>query len=236
MKSTLFILLCALALNACGDRDPVSSGQPGENTGTTGKRVSSTLIFSAPVAGLSEIPTGTEAGMDTTEAGTDSGDSDSDSGDSETDTTDSMTDSTDVSVTNPGTEEPGGTEPALPGTVVFSATPGSTEEWGTDDFDLDDAVVSGDTLSVTVSYGGGCEDHVFTLVASEAFQESDPVQLAVTLAHEANDDACERWVTQGYSFDLLPIKERFQNQYQDSGTIVLQLEDAPGELLYEFEE
>ena len=109
-----------------------------------------------------------------------------------------------MSVTNPGTEEPGGTEPALPGTVVFSATPGSTEEWGTDDFDLDAAAVSGDTLSVTVSYGGGCEDHVFTLVASEAFQESDPVQLAVTLAHEANDDACERWVTQGYSFDLPP--------------------------------
>ena len=127
-------------------------------------------------------------------------------------------------------------EPALPGTVVFSATPGSTEEWGTDNFTLDDAAVSGDTLSVTVSYGGGCEDHTFTLVASEAFQESDPVQLAVTLAHEANDDACERWVTQGYSFDLLPIKERFQNQYQDSGTIVLQLEDAPGQLLYEFTE
>lgn len=215
MKSTLFILLCALALNACGDRDPVSSGQPGENTGTTGKRVSSTLIFSAPVAGLSEIPTGTEAGMDTT---------------------DSMTDSTDVSVTNPDTEEPGGTEPALPGTVVFSATPGSTEEWGTDDFQLDDAAVSGDTLSVTVSYSGGCEDHAFTLVASEAFQESDPVQLDITLAHEANDDACEMWVTQGYSFDLLPIRERFQNQYQDSGTVVLQLEDAPGELLYEFGE
>ena len=295
MKYPLFFLLCALALSACGDRDPVSSGQPPENAGTPGKRLSSSPTVSAPVAGKDESmasaadsgpdTTGavsegsdgtgtdsgdsgtdtTEAGTDTTEAGTDPGDSegdsgdsgesdsdsgdsdsgdsdsgdsgDSDSGDSETDTTDSKTDSSDVSVTNPGTEP--GAEPALPGTVVFSATPDSTEEWGADDFELSAAAISGDTLTVTASYGGGCEEHDFTLVASEAFMESDPVQLQVALAHDANADACERWVTQDYSFDLLPIKERFQGQYHEKpepGTIVLQLEDAPAELVYEFTE
>ena len=306
MKYPLFFLLCALALSACGDRGPVSSGQPSENDGTPGKRLSSSATVSAPVAGKDESrasaadsgpdTTGavsegsdgsgtdsgdsgtdsgdsgtdpgdsgtdtTEAGTDTTEAATDPGDSegdsgdsgesgsdsgdsdsgdsdsgDSDSGDSETDTTDSKTDSSDVSVTNPGTEP--GAEPALPGTVVFSATPDSTEEWGADEFELSAAAISGDTLTVTASYGGGCEEHDFTLVASEAFMESDPVQLQVALAHNANADACERWVTQDYSFDLLPIKERFQGQYHEKpepGTIVLQLEDAPAELVYEFTE
>ena len=156
--------------------------------------------------------------------------------DTNPDTTDVSTanpDTTDVSTANPDTTD---MEPALPGTVVFSATPASTEEWGADDFELSAAAISGDTLTVTVSYGGGCEDHAFTLVASEAFRESDPVQLQVALAHDANADACERWVTQDYSFDLLPIKERFQSQYQESGTIILQLEDAPAELVYEFAE
>ena len=98
------------------------------------------------------------------------------------------------------------------------------------------ATITGDTLAVTVSYSGGCQDHQFTLVASASFLESDPVQLEVALAHNANGDLCRAWLTEDYLFSLVPIQERFQSQYQDSGRIVLQLEDAPDELLYEFAE
>lgn len=226
MKFTL-IFLCVVALNACGDGDPVSSGQAGKNTGTTSKPVSSSVTISAPVAGLAESRA---SGPDTTKAvSEDPGDSEG-----ETDTTDA---DTDVSTTNPDTTdtEPGA-EPALPGTVVFSATPDSTEEWGADDFELSAAAITGDTLTVTVSYSGGCQDHHFTLVASASFLESLPVQLEVSLAHNANSDPCEAWLTEYHLFNLVPVKERFQDQYQDSGRIVLLLEDAPDELLYEFAE
>ena len=46
-----FLLTGLLVLGACSDRDPVSSNSPGE---PSGKRISSSLTLSAPVAGLAE--------------------------------------------------------------------------------------------------------------------------------------------------------------------------------------
>ena len=89
---------------------------------------------------------------------------------------------------------------------------------------------------INVSYSGGCEKHEMTLVASESFLESFPVQLPVSLAHNANGDACEAWLTEDYNFDLTPIKTMYQDAYrQEAGTIILRLKDAPNtDLVYEF--
>ena len=113
--------------------------------------------------------------------------------------------------------------------------PEATVGLGTDHYELIAAAITGDTLVVTVAYGGGCADHVFALDASGAFLESDPVQLEVALAHNANGDACEAWLTQDYFFSLAPLKTRYQEEYQqDSGAIVLRLAGAPDDLVYEF--
>ena len=130
-------------------------------------------------------------------------------------------------------DDVGSEETKLWGQVVTD--PDSTADLGADEYELSTAAIMGDTLVVTVSYGGGCEDHLFALDASGAFAESDPVQLMVSLAHNANGDACQRWVTQDYCFSLAPLKTRYQEEYQqDSGTIVLQLAGAERELVYEF--
>ena len=135
--------------------------------------------------------------------------------------------------------------------IAVSSEDGDSEEtrpWGqvvtepdaasglkADDFELNAAALAGDTLAVTVSYGGGCEEHLFTLDASGAFLESDPVQLALSLAHDANNDSCERWVTQEYLFDLSPLSARYEEEYQQaSGAIVLRLDAVSDDLLYEF--
>ena len=119
------------------------------------------------------------------------------------------------------------------GSVVFGFT---TDEWGTDAYTINAATLEGDTLTLNVSYGGGCEKHVFTLVAESRFLESYPVQLRVSLAHNANDDPCEDAITEDYHFDLTPLKETYQKGYQtDTGKIALRLKDAPPSvLLYEF--
>ncbi len=124
------------------------------------------------------------------------------------------------------------------GNVVFS--PGdvrSTTRWGTDDYELNAVAVAGDTLAVTLSYSGGCRTHRFTLVAAEAFMESDPVQLEVALAHDADGDPCEAYPTEEYHFILDPIKARYKASYgAGPGTIVLRLDRAPGgSLVYRFE-
>ena len=117
--------------------------------------------------------------------------------------------------------------------TVIAAT---TEAWGTDEYVINAATIENDTLTINVSYGGGCETHEFTLVAEPRFLESFPVQLHVSLAHNANDDRCEAWLTEDYHFDLTPIKEVYQKGYQtDTGTIVLRLKDAPpSDLYYDF--
>ncbi len=85
-------------------------------------------------------------------------------------------------------------------------------------------VIENDTLTLTVSYSGGCEVHDFTLVTDGSFMESDPVQLVVTLTHDANDDPCEAYPTDRYAFDLTHLKTLYQEAYRtDEGSIILHL-------------
>ena len=117
------------------------------------------------------------------------------------------------------------------GTVVIADTP---DEWGVDEYVLNAATITGDSLELSLSYSGGCAAHQFTLVASSVFLESDPVQLDVSLAHNANNDPCEAFPTETYHFDLTPIKTLYQTAYQqEAGVVILLLKDAPN-LVYEF--
>lgn len=52
-------------------------------------------------------------------------------------------------------------------------------------------VLDGDRLSVTVTYGGGCAEHVFTLHARPAGLLTD-----VWLEHDAGGDRCEALITE----------------------------------------
>ncbi|MCY4545465.1 MAG: hypothetical protein OXD39_09530 [Gemmatimonadetes bacterium] len=124
------------------------------------------------------------------------------------------------------------------GNVVFS--PGGVEsaaQWGSDDYELGAVAVAGDTLKVTVSYSGGCRTHRFTLVAAEVFLESDPVQLEVAIAHDADGDPCEAYPTEDCHFILDPIKARYKASYGPGpGTVVLRLDRATGApLIYAFD-
>ena len=125
------------------------------------------------------------------------------------------------------------------GEVVVLSDISSAGDWGEDDYVVNATVIAGDTLTVGVSYSGGCEEHGFTLVISESFVETEPVRLAAFLAHDGNEDSCEAWVTETYAFDLGVIKTLYQKAYQQSaGTVVLLLDGIgiPEErrIIYEF--
>lgn len=127
---------------------------------------------------------------------------------------------------------PGGEESKKAGKVVFSGSDGDVRDRRSDPYKLSAARIKDDTLEVTVSFGGGCETHEFTLFVANAFMESDPVKVNVALAHNANGDPCEAWLTEERSFDLAPVREA---SGQKQGTIVLLLDNAPdGELRYDF--
>jgi len=131
------------------------------------------------------------------------------------------------------------------GDVVIIDTDTNVDEWVNDTYELNSAEITDDTLRISVSYGGGCEEHEFTLIASNAFMESDPVQLNISIVHNANLDPCERWVSESYHFDLTPLKDLYLQKYPpmldasdpEPAAIVLKITDSLEDtldLLYRF--
>ena len=137
--------------------------------------------------------------------------------------------------------------------VILADTDNAADGWAADPYHFNSATITDDTLTIEVSYGGGCPDepHQFTLLAEPAFMESDPVGLGISIVHNAHNDPCERWVEEKYHFDLTPIKTMYQQAYQqEAGTIVLRLgvsldivtfpegvlEELVNDLVYEFAE
>ena len=104
----------------------------------------------------------------------------------------------------------------------FEALPACDGDAG-DPFDLNSVSVAGDLLAASVSYGGGCETHDWTLCwPDQAFAESDPVQASLEILHDANDDACDAWLTEDIYFGLTPLQQSWQAAYgETSGTIIL---------------
>ena len=123
------------------------------------------------------------------------------------------------------------------------------DQAGGDTYTFNSAIIEGDTLTVSVSYGGGCETHEFTLFAEpELFPPlaGGLPMLGISIAHNANGDMCERWVTESYDFDLTPIKNKYQEELGMQGAILLSIiadptvtppEDGfPDNLTYSFAE
>ncbi|MBN2000692.1 hypothetical protein JW935_24295 [candidate division KSB1 bacterium] len=103
-------------------------------------------------------------------------------------------------------------------------TPEQVRELPKDPYVLKAVVISGDTISFTVEYGGGCAEHDFVLANFGGFMESEPVQTKILLSHEDNDDACDAIETREVRFNLLPLKLSFRAQYPDAdGVIILQI-------------
>ena len=132
---------------------------------------------------------------------------------------------------------PDGTAPApsQAGRVVVAGTDAT---FGNDDYVLNSATIAGDTLTVSVSYSGGCRAHVFTLVIAASFVDSSPVRLPAELRHDANGDTCEAFPTESYAFDLALVRARYRAIYgPGAGRVALEIDGVPEDgLVYEFTE
>ena len=130
---------------------------------------------------------------------------------------------------------PDGIAPATSqaGRVVVA---GAGATLGDDDYVLNSATITGDTLTVSVSYSGGCRAHVFILVIAASFVESSPVRLPAVLRHDANGDTCASFRTAPYAFDLALVRARYRAVYgPGAGSVALQLDGVPEDgLVYEF--
>lgn len=93
---------------------------------------------------------------------------------------------------------------------------------------LIDANVVGDTLAIQISYSGGCRTHEFELLDTGIATKSIPPQHLLRLVHVLSDDPCEALVTKMLFYDLLPLK----NKYDNLGSVALRIEGLGGMPLY----
>lgn len=98
------------------------------------------------------------------------------------------------------------TGPEIPLVAVCSDGPD-------DGYEVGGLEIDGDNLVVTVSYGGGCETHLFQACWDESFMESFPVQAAIDLRHDDNDDMCDAWVTEELRIDVSSMRESYIEGY-----------------------
>ncbi len=90
-----------------------------------------------------------------------------------------------------------------------------------DPVELRQSSLKRDTLTLLVSYSGGCEKHDFALYGLSYFMKSNPVQSNIYLTHDAHGDLCEAYITEKLLFDLTPLKEIYKERHGDYGPIII---------------
>lgn len=102
-----------------------------------------------------------------------------------------------------------------------------------DPLTFNDVQLKKNILKFNMSYGGGCEEHEFQLFAT-SFMESYPVQVNILLSHEDNNDPCDMWLTETLIFNILPLKNSYNELYEESGTIIINIQGWEDPINYNF--
>ena len=99
---------------------------------------------------------------------------------------------------------------------------------------IEKALIEGDTLTIIITYGGGCGTIVDKLLTCGNFMESNPVQLDISLSHQDND-FCKALIRKEIKFDLSPLAQYYKSSYQTTnGIIIIRLQGLLQTLWYEF--
>jgi hypothetical protein len=89
-----------------------------------------------------------------------------------------------------------------------------------------------DTITLNITYSGGCKKHGINLYAYKTIEKSNPAKITVLLSHDNNDDSCEALITRKIKFNLKQLKEYLKENYDIQDKVVLRLFDPTGNPLY----
>ncbi len=92
---------------------------------------------------------------------------------------------------------------------------------------ISSAEAEGDTLYLTLEYGGGCEDHFFELCwPAGALTGSVPELVGLEVLHTGVPDRCEAWAMDSRTFDLSPLQAAWNDMHGGApADIILQVGD-----------
>jgi len=98
-----------------------------------------------------------------------------------------------------------------------------------DSYQIQKAIIEDDQLWLTLTYGGGCEEHQFQMLFNNAYSEGETGKsIQLTLHHNSNNDRCRSIVTQNLRFDLKSL------QTQDTKELAIRLSGWEEQLVYKY--
>lgn len=115
-------------------------------------------------------------------------------------------------------------------TEELKATLGEIPE-NSDPVKIKSATISGNIMTLEVTYSGGCKDHEFQLIGREMISKSLPPIRSVKLVHTGNEDMCDALIMKTLKFDIRELAYK-----KEAGSeIMLKLSDLDESLKYTFE-
>lgn len=79
---------------------------------------------------------------------------------------------------------------------------GNTVNFPSDFFSIDSAYLLNNIVHIKVTYGGGCENHIFNLYSESNFCATPPCYINFKLSHNSNNDGCFALLTENLCFDV----------------------------------
>ena len=108
---------------------------------------------------------------------------------------------------------------------VINIPLGDTINYPVDNYIIDSAYLIDNYLTVSVSYSGGCEEHLFNLYSEDNFCGTPPCYIYLTLSHESNNDLCEAIMKENLCFDVSMFSSNncFLSIYDPENSVYIQL-------------
>ena len=100
-----------------------------------------------------------------------------------------------------------------------------------DPFQIEGVKREGNTLLISVSYGGGCGEHTFEMNGSMAVMKSMPPQRAIKLTHTNHEDYCKAIVRKTIEVDITALADA----PREGSKIILLLDGWEERIEYTFE-
>ena len=106
----------------------------------------------------------------------------------------------------------------------------SNNEWliRNDNIVVNNASLVNDLLTLSVSYSGGCKEHIINLFAYTGIMKSIPPQMSLVISHEDNRDMCEAYINGLINFNLKKIKE-YLNGMGTTDRVILNIAGPDGQ-------
>ena len=100
--------------------------------------------------------------------------------------------------------------------IILSSPPAAESN----PFALESVRAEGTIVTAVVRYGGGCEEHQFSVYWDGTATKSIPPQIVVNVYHDDRGDTCEAYPTDTVSFDAQELLGNLWNLDEEAVLII----------------